>query len=69
MAVKVISGANDESLNVCGSTVGEVRRRFASALNIAAGTTAILDDEIVGDDTVIQDGSKLQFVRSTAEKG
>lgn len=69
MSVRIQSGANDESLNVAGQTVGDVRTRFGTALNIASDAAATVNDEAVEDDFELADGDRLVFGKQTAEKG
>jgi hypothetical protein len=69
MSVNVSSGANSESLNVGGQTVGEIRSRFATALNISPAAAGQINGETVDDYAVVDDGDRLSFVKETAEKG
>jgi hypothetical protein len=69
MSVTVTSGANSESLNVAGQSVGAVRARFATALNIGPGTTATVWGDPVSEDYILEDGETLRFAKTTAEKG
>lgn len=69
MSVRVQSGANDENLNLAGSTIGSVRERFATALTIASDASATLNGESAEDTDELVDGDVLVFGKQTAEKG
>ena len=54
---------------VAGLTVGDIRRKYRDQLNIPAGSRAILDGKQVDDNAVVKDGTELEFVKETGEKG
>jgi hypothetical protein len=67
--VTVNHGPYCEQLPVADMTVGEVRRRFRSRFDIDPQSQAILDGNVVGDDTVVRQGQVLIFSRKAGEKG
>jgi hypothetical protein len=67
--VSVSSGPYLEELPVASSTVGEIRRRFADRFDIDPQAQAVLDGNVVGDDTVVSAGQALMFTRRAGEKG
>jgi hypothetical protein len=52
-----------------GYTVGEVRERFADALNIPAGASVTVNSVPVGDDQVLVDGEEIIFAKPLGQKG
>ena len=50
-------------------SVGEVRDRFADALNIPYGATATVNGIAVEDGQVIVDGEEILFAKPLGEKG
>lgn len=69
MSVRIQSGANDESLNLSGRTVAQVREQFATAFSIAPDAVATVNGETAESDDVLYDGDVLVFGKQTAEKG
>lgn len=69
MSVRLISGANSESLNLNGQTVAAIRERFASAFTISPAAGATINGETADETETVYDGDTLQFVKETAEKG
>ena len=65
----VIHGTYAETLPVAQMSVAQVRSRFADLLDIHPEATAIIDGEPAEDDTVVQAGQNLMFVRRAGEKG
>jgi len=65
----VTHGPYAESLPVAGMTVAEVRRRFQDRLDINPQATPFLDGTAADEETVIQAGQLLMFVRRSGEKG
>jgi hypothetical protein len=65
----VIHGTYAESLPVAQMSVAQVRRRFGDLLDIHPEATAVLDGAPVDDETTIQAGQSLMFVRRAGEKG
>ena len=69
MSVRLQSGANDESLNLAGRTVGQVREQFATAFTIASDASAPVNGEPAEDGDTLYDGDTLVFGKQSAEKG
>jgi hypothetical protein len=67
--VTVNHGPYCEQLPVGGMAVGEVRKRFRSRFDIDPQAQAVLDGNVVGDDTVVRQGQVLIFTRKAGEKG
>lgn len=67
--VTVSSGPYMESLPVANMTVGEIRRRFRTRLDLDPESQAVLDGQDVGDDVVVRTGQSLMFARRSGEKG
>jgi hypothetical protein len=65
----VCHGPYIERLPVCSLTVREVRGRFGDRLDIDPESQAVIDGNEVDDDTVVQAGQLLTFVRKAGEKG
>lgn len=67
--VTVCSGLYVEQLPVGHMSVGEVRARYADRFDIDPESQAVLDGRDVDDQTVVQPGQRLTFVRRAGEKG
>ena len=67
--VTVISGANRLSLDVAGDTVGAIRERFGTALNIPDGASAQVNGDSQDDGFELESGDELVFTKTSAEKG
>jgi hypothetical protein len=65
----VTHGTYAERLPVAQMTVAQVRRRFDDRLDVHPDAVALLDGVPVGDDTTVQAGQMLMFVRPSGEKG
>jgi hypothetical protein len=65
----IISGPYMQNLPVAGLTVGEIRYRLGTRLDIARGSIAVIDGHDVSDETVLRSGSCLVFVSRAGEKG
>jgi len=52
-----------------GSTVGEVRERFADALNIPSGASVTVNGVVVDDGQVLVDGEEIIFAKPLGQKG
>lgn len=67
--VQLISGANDANLQLAGSSIGAVRAKFSTPLNIAANAQAQVNGSTENDDFILDEGDRLVFSRAAAEKG
>ena len=65
----VSSGIHVEQLPVAGMSVGAIRERFASRLEITAETLGYISGRPVEEDTVVGEGEVLSFMRASGEKG
>ena len=69
MAVRVVSGASAQNVDMAGKTIGEIRSFMTQALNIGSGAQALVTGHSVGDDHVVAEGDQVEFVREAGEKG
>lgn len=69
MAVTVLSGANEATLDVDGQTIGEIRSALAGPFNIPSGARATLNGCAATDRDRVHDGDELNFVKASASKG
>ncbi len=67
--VLVSHGTFAEELPVGGMTVAQVRSRFRDRLDIHPAAMALLGGHAVDDDTIVEQGQMLAFVRPAGEKG
>ncbi len=68
--VQVATGLYAERLPVGGLSITEVRNGFADRLDIAPDSVAVLDGQLVEDETTtIRAGQQLAFIRAAGEKG
>ena len=67
--VTVMSGPWLEQLPVGNTTVGEIRRRFSSRLEIDPLAQSLLDGRNVDNDTLVHPGQTLLFVRHAGQMG
>jgi hypothetical protein len=58
-----------ERLPVANMSVREIRARFGDRLDIAPQSQAVIDGQEVGEDTIVQTGEHITFVRKAGEKG
>jgi hypothetical protein len=65
----VSHGPYAEQLPVHGMSVEKIRRKFADRFDIDPKAEAIIDGNPVGDDTIVQQGQTLMFIRRAGEKG
>ena len=65
----VISGPYSQTLQVAGMTVGRIRERLATRLDIDPHSLAVIDGQDVTDETVVGAGQLLTFVTRAGEKG
>ena len=65
----VIHGTYVEALPVAEMSVAAVRRRFGDLLDIHPEATAVLDGVPADEDSTVQAGQSLMFVRRAGEKG
>ena len=66
--MKVVCGAN-ETQGRAGLTVAGARQEFAELLNIEDEAIALVNDEEVEDDYILQEEDVLEFVKDAGDKG
>lgn len=72
MAVKVLSGANEQEISAASGeefTVGKIREELGAVLNIDPNSIAVIGDREVTDDEIVPDGTTLQFIKRSGSKG
>ena len=67
--VTVCHGTFSEQLPVGGETVSEIRAAYADRFHLDPLSQAVVDGDEVDDDTVVEAGQLLLFVRPGGEKG
>ena len=67
--VNVVHGPYAEQLPVAGETVGRIRTMFADRFDLDPLSQAIIDGREVDDDTIVEAGQLLMFVKRAGEKG
>lgn len=68
--IQVSSGHKNEVFDdLVGHKVGEVRATLSGPWNIAREAQAFIDGQPVSDETVIQEGATLEFIRQAGVKG
>ena len=65
---KVVCGANEQEVQP-GMTVGEVKNAYKEVLNIDDNSEIILNGDRVGDEYVLLDTDKLEFLKKAGDKG
>ena len=68
-SVNVTHGAYSENVSLVGETVGSIRRLLRDVANVPSDAKAILNGEIVGNDTILRNGDVLEFVKVVGQKG
>lgn len=64
MAVAMKWGTYEEVADLAGMTIAEVRSQFQEAWNIEPGSPGLVNAKQEHDDYVLQDGQKLEFIKS-----
>ena len=67
--VSVAHGPYAEQLPVAGETVGRIRTMFADRFDLDPLSQAVIDGREVDDDTIVEAGQLLMFVKRAGEKG
>jgi hypothetical protein len=62
-------GPYSEQLPVGGTTVREIRSRYRDRFDIDPQSTAVINGNPAGEDTVVMAGQLLMFTRKAGEKG
>ena len=68
---KITCGVNElENDRFDGKTVAQLRNELGAVLNVPANPTILLNAEPIDDEeTVLEDGDELEFVKAAGEKG
>ena len=69
MSVSIKHGVNSLTLDLAGQTVGAIRDRVEDVLNLGANEEARVNGLPATDETVVQEGQTLEFVKVAGEKG
>ena len=69
MAVTVENGVNTLCSDLGGKTVGEIRHMLAQALNISPTSRGYVDGVAMPDETVVNDGESVEFIKASGSKG
>ncbi len=67
--VSVSSGPYIEDLPVSGTSVGEIRKKYADRFDIDKEAQAIVNGDAADEDYILKAGEALMFVRHAGEKG
>jgi hypothetical protein len=67
--VDVVHGVYAHSLPLAGMTVRQARGELEDRMNIAPDAVAVVDGNESDEDTVLQEGQVLNFVKHAGEKG
>jgi hypothetical protein len=67
--VEVIHGVYSHSLPLVGMTVSQARDELTDRMNIDPDAVSVVDGQEVDENTVLQEGQVLNFVKRSGEKG
>jgi hypothetical protein len=67
--VDVIHGVYAHSLPLAGLTIRQARTELQERMNIPVDALAVVDGSEANEDTVLQEGQVLNFVKPAGEKG
>jgi hypothetical protein len=67
--VEVIHGVYSHSLPLVGMTVAQARDELTHRMNIDPDAVSVVDGQEVDENTVLQEGQVLNFVKRAGEKG
>ena len=67
--VTVAHGPYAEQLPVANMSVREIRARYQDRFDVDPHSVAVLDGNVVGDETIVRAEQVLMFVRRAGEKG
>lgn len=69
LSVNVGSGGYNENLPVAGKTVGEIRKKFKTRMEIDDAAVPVINGKDADEDSIVSQGCKLQFIHKAGEKG
>jgi len=68
--VRLVNGAQGATIDFPNdTTVGDVRRQYGAAFNVANNATPVVNGIALDDSATLVDKDTLSFVRVTGEKG
>jgi sulfur carrier protein ThiS len=67
--VTVVCGANEQQLDVAGSTVADLTSQLEDVMNIPSPHQTIVGGQTVNDEYVLQSGDRLEIVKPAGSKG
>ncbi len=67
--IEVTCGANTGNFPVAGKRVGEVAEYLREVLNVTRMSTGLVNGKEKGNDYVLKDGDRLEFLKPTGKKG
>ncbi len=69
LSVTALCGANSQTFQLAGQTVGDARQLLGHILNIEPGAAALVNGEEVKAKHVLKRSDHLEFVKKAGEKG
>lgn len=67
--IEVTCGANTGNFPVAGKRVGEVAEYLREVLNVTRMSTGLVNGKEKGNDYILKDGERLEFLKPTGKKG
>lgn len=67
--IEVTCGANTGNFPVAGKRVGEVAEYLREVLNVTRMSTGLVNGKEKGNDYILKDGDRLEFLKPTGKKG
>jgi hypothetical protein len=67
--IRVVHGVNEGYYDLEGKTVGQVRKSLREVHNIPGDAAAMIGQNSVGDDFVLEGGMSLEFIKEAGDKG
>ena len=67
--IEVTCGANTGNFPVTGRRVGEVAEYLREVLNVTRMSTGLVNGKEKGNDYVLKEGDRLEFLKPTGKKG
>lgn len=69
MAIKIINGVNESTLNIDGYSIEDVIGQYQEILGISDDQTVKVNGAEVGADYVLENGDTIEFVKEAGVKG
>jgi len=67
--VQVTYGTHVMMADAIGKTVGQVKAAMAQVMNIPTNAGAVIGSKRVTDDTIIEKGQQVEFIKEAGVKG